>query len=151
MTTNIEFTFREFKMTYEEYVDHAQWDEPQSVWGINKDNDWEVIDIDDGTDDDAVLKLIAKAAVAGVRKEAMLVLLGWGAPEKEGRPSKHPKRLRMRILIHIKDGVMRQAVEAPSNPLEVIVDNVNMGKMGDLLEYAIVREKELILEEESCN
>lgn len=139
MTTNIEFTFREFKLTYEEHVDHAQWDEQQSVWRI-KDNDWEVVAIDDGTED-AVLKLIAQAAISGVQNEAMLVLLGWGAPEKEGRPSEHPARLRMRILVHIKDGVICQAVEAPGNPLEVIVDDVNMGKMGDLLRFSIDREK----------
>lgn len=141
MTTNLEFTFREFKLTYEEAVEHEQWDEPQSVWRINKDNDWEVYAIDDGTDDNAVLKLIAQAAIAGVRREAMLVLLGWGAPEKEGRPSEHPKRLRMRILVHIKDGVMHQAVEAPGNPLEIAKEDVNMGKMGELLRFSIAREK----------
>ena len=141
MTTNLEFMFREFKMTYEEYVDHDQWNEPQSVWRLNKDNDWEVYAIDDGTDDNAVLKLIAQAAIAGVRREAMLVLLGWGAPEKEGRPSEHPKRLRMRILVHIKDGVMHQAVEAPGNPLEIAKEDLNMGKLGELLRFSIAREK----------
>lgn len=152
MTTNLEFMFREFKMTYEEYVDHDQWNEPQSVWRINEDNDWEVFGFDKDTDEDSLLMLIAQAAVAGVNKESMLVLMGWGAPNGDAvRPSEHPDRIRMRILVHIEKGKVRYAVEAQDHPLKVSKKKVTMGKIDDLLQYAIAREKELILEEESCN
>lgn len=112
--------------------------------GMNKGTAWyrslETRDWNLVAESDDPLELISKAVYAGIFSEGMFVVHGWAAPYAgEGdyiKPSESPDRVRVRVIVYIKDSDFTVATRMGDDDL-VVLDEPGEGAIIDTLREAI--------------
>jgi hypothetical protein len=77
------------------------WDQPARLFGIASDHTWVQVDEGDAYDVVELFSLLPGESFVAVA----LVVEGWGSPPGRSRPSRHPRRERLRVTVAVaRDG-----------------------------------------------
>ncbi len=77
------------------------WDQPARLFGIAPDHTWVLVDEGDPYDIVELFGLLPGESFIAIA----LVVEGWGSPPGRARPSRHPRRERLRVTVSVaRDG-----------------------------------------------
>jgi len=124
------------------------WDKaPATVWDTQTDGS--VVPPELMYVNDNPYELMHEFASLGVTREAILAVRGWAAPlddedkENDTRPSLHPKKMRVVMYLHLKDGgdTLTVAVSQEGKDL-MILNEAGIGPMADAIAEAVANVKD---------
>jgi hypothetical protein len=127
------------------------WGEaPATVWDMQTDEIMTVPEVIAEGDDP--YKLMDEFAVFGVTREAILAVRGWAAPiddegqDNDTRPSLHPKKMRIVMYLHLKNGsdTLTVAVSQEGKDL-MVMDEAGVGAMADAIAEAVANVKDRLI------
>jgi hypothetical protein len=110
---------------------HLGWDQPARLFGIAPDHTWVMVDEGDPYDIVELFSLLPGESFIAVA----LVVEGWGSPPGRTRPSRHPRRERLRVTVSVaRDGSHVSLLRRRGGEPEVVPDDDGGGElMGQLL------------------
>ncbi len=127
------------------------WGEaPATVWDMQTDEIMTVPEVI--AEGDNPYKLMDEFAVFGVTREAILAVRGWAAPiddegqDNDTRPSLHPKKMRVVMYLHLKNGsdTLTVAVSQEGKDL-MVMDEAGVGAMADAIAEAVANVKDRLI------
>jgi hypothetical protein len=104
------------------------WDQPARLFGIMSDHTWVQVDEGDPYDLVELFSLLPGESFVAVA----LVVEGWGSPPGRARPSRHPRRQRLRVTVAVaRDGSHVSLLRRRGGKAEVVPggDGELMGRL----------------------
>jgi hypothetical protein len=122
--------FVDFEKMYDNRFD---WEAEHTVWMKDLETlQWVLLATKKNPDD-----LISYAVSSSVYSESMMIMHGWAAPANdEIQPSKHPGRIRVRLMVHIDNGVITVANKMIDQYINII-ENATEGRFIELVREAL--------------
>jgi len=126
------------------------WGEaPATVWDMQTDKIMTVPEVI--AEGDNPYELMDEFAVFGVTREAILAVRGWAAPidddgkDNDTRPSLHPKKMRVVMYLHLKQGsdTLTVALSEEGKDL-IIMHEAGVGQMADAIAEAVANVKDTL-------
>ena len=127
------------------------WGEaPATVWDMQTDEIMTVPEVI--AEGDNPYQLMDEFAVFGVTREAILAVRGWAAPiddegqDNDTRPSLHPKKMRIVMYLHLKNGSDTLTVAVSQEGKDLMVMNeAGVGAMADAIAEAVANVKDRLI------
>ena len=119
---------------------------PATVWDMQTDEIMSVPEV--VAEGNNPYELMHEFATFGVTREAILAVRGWAAPlddegkDNDTRPSLHPKKMRVVMYLHLKNGsdTLTVAVSQEGKDL-MIMNEAGIGPMADAIAEAVADVK----------